>query len=250
MSFDTRKNTGEQTSFTDRGFGKDTPPQKGGNQNQSNQPPKKESTPKTNWLDNAILGVFDHSTKEMVSSPKVIMHFILFFAWFAVAVMFTKEDIYTTMEGFKKLPIKQALEYTPLGVGILLWVMPSVSTIIFAKTKQIGWLKIGIACLFIDSVFDTMYRMQTPWAVDHKQFILEFVTSLILSLSVFTVGSELGISIGGGYVIELAPYALYHLMNSFKKFFSLVGLEADFLEKGTGWLENNFMDDSPKEKYK
>lgn len=192
---------------------------------------------------NFLARTFQMKLEEAITSPVVILWFVIFASYAFLGFSFMEEDLYTTEIGYNMLPTRSPYPNTGWYVALLLWLTPLVGTLMYQVSGNATWLKVGLVSLLTDALFDTIYRVVTSPFVDLGAFIIELVIGLIQSLTIFTFGSEVAVSLGLTMSITLAPYALYQVFVILFKVFSLAGIPIKGLSRSAASLKA-FLDEN------
>lgn len=211
---------------------KEKPENRQHNNNNNNGNNRVESTAKK--MDSVFKKEFrvDPQTEAMLESPFVVIIFLAALGLVYVGAHFLAEDMFTTMVGWNALPIKMAYDNTGWFVALGLVVLPPVGYALKLLTGNRLWMYAAITAILLDSVLDIAFRMSDVYATGSAWWFA-LSLSVMVSLVVFTLLSEVAFTFGVPLVFFLLPYAIKQVAETATKILRLfVELERKLQE----WL--------------
>lgn len=157
---------------------------------------------------------FDTFAKKFKDSPVVIWVHVLSWLLFFAGVLLTVEDVASSRFGIQML--EQTYGIKPVNFPIMYWVIsivPTLATVVFFYAYLVepkGWY-IGVAVWFalMDNIADIQMRTGgqfiTPSGIN---FDATTIIGSLLSLSFYTIGSELFLSTSVGLILVTFVYTV------------------------------------------
>ena len=154
---------------------------------------------------------FRRAADRIRKSAFVLPMFVVYAVLLAISIIVMREDVWTSWKGYLALPTESGFAITALAIAFL----PSIGqlatgyvTIALANNENdrtyafVSGLIWGLLFL-VDAYTDIFYRNGFGWNVDLEVWL----TAIIQTVGVFTLGSELFFVLGFGMVMELFPDA-------------------------------------------
>lgn len=176
-------------------------------------------------VENKMSNFFDVFAKKFKDSPVVIWVHVLSWLLFFAGVMLTVEDVASSRYGIQML--EQTYGIKPVNYSIMYWVIsivPTLATVVFFYAYLVepkGWY-IGVAAWFaiMDNIADIQMRTGGQFiTAQGLNFDATTVIGGLLSLSFYTVGSELFLSTSVGLILVTFVYTV----EQYKKQAILIG---------------------------
>lgn len=157
---------------------------------------------------------FDVFAKKFKDSPVVIWVHVLSWLLFFAGVLLTVEDVASSRYGIQML--EQTYGIKPVNFPIMYWVIsivPTLATVVFFYAYLVepkGWY-IGVAVWFaiMDNIADIQMRTGGQFiTATGINFDATTVIGSLLSLSFYTIGSELFLSTSVGLILVTFVYTV------------------------------------------
>lgn len=165
-------------------------------------------------METKMSNFFDVFAKKFKDSPVVIWVHVLSWLLFFAGVLLTVEDVASSRYGIQML--EQAYGIKPVNFPIMYWVIsvvPTLATVVFFYAylvePKIWYIGVAIWFALMDNIADIQMRTGGQFITpEGLNFDATTVIGGLLSLSFYTIGSELFLSTSVGLILVTFVYTV------------------------------------------
>jgi hypothetical protein len=149
--------------------------------------------------------LFKEAAQKIENSAFVVPITLIYLVMFVVALAIAFEDYSTTLAGYQAIPTRKINEWVIPCVALLPQIGQIGFAYLFVTDTGRGWaILIALALFFADAYTDVICKTRTDHLVLNDLSVTAFVETVII----YTLGSEVMLTLSFGMLIRLLPFAI------------------------------------------